>query len=76
MPLTMSSPSSTRSRIISGRGRRIVGAIAVHQDVHVSLDIGKHPPNHVTFALHRLAAHDGALGSRARATVPSTEPLS
>ncbi len=39
---------------------RIVGGIAVHQDVNVRIDVGEHPPHHVAFALMGLATDRGA----------------
>ena len=46
------------------RARRIVGGIAVDQDVDVGFDVVEHPPHHVTFALIGFASHDGAGAAR------------
>jgi hypothetical protein len=41
-----------------GGGTRTVGIVAVDQDKDVSIDIGEHPPNHVTLALHAMVRDD------------------
>ena len=42
------------------RARRIIGGVAIDQHVDVGIDIGKHSPDHMAFALPPLAAHLGA----------------
>src|SRR5260363_374502 len=39
------------------RARRIIGGVAIDQHVDVGIDIGKHSPDHMAFALPPLAAH-------------------
>ena len=48
----------------AARARRVVGGVAIDQHVDVGLDVGEHAPDHVAFALVRLAAHHGAGGAR------------
>ena len=57
------------------RARRVVGRVAVDQDVDVGFDVVEHAPHHVALALMRLAAHHGA-GRCAAAMVLSVELLS
>ena len=42
------------------RARRVVGRVAVHQDVNIRFDVIEHPPHHVALALVGLAANHGA----------------
>src|SRR5262245_58393402 len=47
----------------SAHARRVVGSVAVHQDVNVGLDIGEHAPHHVALTLVGLAPHHGTGGT-------------
>jgi len=47
-----------------GRARRVVGGVAVDEDVDVGLHLGEHASHHATLARSLLAAHDRAGGAR------------
>src|SRR5262249_59877564 len=44
--------------------RRIVGGVAIHQNVEVRVDVGEHSPHDVALALVPLAPHQRAGGAR------------
>ena len=41
-----------------GRARRVIGRVAIDQNVDIRLDVVEHPPHHVALALVGLAAND------------------
>ena len=45
---------------------RVIGVVAIDQDVNISLDIGEHAADDVAFALQRLRPHHGAGRARHR----------
>ena len=48
------------------RAGGVVGRVAVDQQVDIGIDIGEHPPHHMTLALAAFAAHLGARLARHR----------
>ena len=53
-------PVFEESRDHGRRGRRVIGRIAVDQNVDVRVHVGEHAPHHVALALVRLPPHHGA----------------
>ncbi len=47
-----------------GGGGGVVGVVAVHQHIHIGLDVGEHPPHHMALALQGFAPDGGAGGAR------------
>ena len=50
----------------AGRAGRVIGRVAIDQDVDIRIDVGEHAPDHMALALAALAAHFGACLARDR----------
>ena len=59
-PFTMSSEFAQQHVDHAPRARRVVGAVAVDEHIHLGLDVREHAAHDVAFALEGFAADDGA----------------